>query len=144
MFLPDGAAFLDTLHLAFQYHGCAWTGPGWKHVRDYNMGISSRWCEIYAGYIAPETDGMPRAMVSRIVPDEGRCVENPNCYANCDGSTISPIFNVSDFICFLQRYAQGCSDPGDCYPDCDGSTTVPFLNISDFSCFLTKFAQGCN
>jgi len=30
------------------------------------------------------------------------------CYANCDGSTIAPILNVNDFICFQQQYAAGC------------------------------------
>jgi len=31
------------------------------------------------------------------------------CYANCDGSTVAPVLNVSDFICFQSRYAAGCS-----------------------------------
>jgi hypothetical protein len=31
------------------------------------------------------------------------------CYANCDASTISPILNVNDFSCFLNRYA--ANDP---------------------------------
>jgi len=31
------------------------------------------------------------------------------CYPNCDGSTIPPILNVSDFICFQTKYATGCS-----------------------------------
>ena len=30
------------------------------------------------------------------------------CYPNCDGSTQSPILNVSDFVCFLNKYAAGC------------------------------------
>lgn len=30
------------------------------------------------------------------------------CYANCDGSTIAPILNPTDFQCFLQRYRTGC------------------------------------
>lgn len=60
------------------------------------------------------------------------------CYANCDGSTISPVLNVSDVTCFVARFAAG-----DAYANCDGSTTPPVLNAADFSCFLTKFAQGC-
>jgi hypothetical protein len=122
---------------------------GWKDVGDYNHGIVARWCEIYAGFIAPALsgstyDGEPRAMVSRIVLDAGRCTENPNCYANCDGSTISPILNINDYVCFLQRFAIGCDNPQDCYANCDESTTEPFLNVSDFSCFLQKFSAGCN
>jgi uncharacterized membrane protein len=62
----------------------------------------------------------------------------PPCYANCDGSTSTPVLNVADFTCFLQKYAQG--NP---YANCDGSTTIPTLNVADFTCFLQKFAQGC-
>jgi hypothetical protein len=60
------------------------------------------------------------------------------CYPNCDGSTTPPILNVSDFICFLNRYAAG-----DEYANCDGSTVQPFLNVSDFICFQTRYAAGC-
>jgi lysophospholipase L1-like esterase len=61
------------------------------------------------------------------------------CYANCDGSTTSPVLNVSDFTCFLQKFAGG--DP---YANCDGSTSTPVLNVNDFTCFLQKFAGGCS
>jgi carboxypeptidase A4 len=60
------------------------------------------------------------------------------CYANCDGSTASPVVNVLDFNCFLNRFAAG-----DSYANCDGSTVSPVLNILDFNCFLNKFAAGC-
>jgi YVTN family beta-propeller protein len=60
------------------------------------------------------------------------------CYANCDGSHAAPILNVSDFTCFLQKFAAG--DP---YANCDGSTAPPVLNVADFTCFLQKFAAGC-
>jgi len=60
------------------------------------------------------------------------------CYPNCDGSTIAPILNVSDFACFLNRFAAG-----DSYANCDRSTTPPVLNVADFSCFLNSFAAGC-
>jgi hypothetical protein len=30
------------------------------------------------------------------------------CYANCDGSTQTPVLNVGDFTCFLQKYSSGC------------------------------------
>jgi len=63
----------------------------------------------------------------------------PACYANCDGSTIPPILNVSDFICFQTKYAAG--DP---YANCDGSTIPPILNVSDFICFQNLFAAGCS
>lgn len=60
------------------------------------------------------------------------------CYANCDGSATAPTLNVSDFSCFLNKFASG--DP---YANCDNSTTIPPLNVSDFACFLNKFASGC-
>ena len=60
------------------------------------------------------------------------------CYANCDNSTITPILNVQDFACFLNRFAS--ADP---YANCDQSTTSPVLNVQDFACFLNAFATGC-
>jgi hypothetical protein len=60
------------------------------------------------------------------------------CYANCDHSTSTPLLNVADFTCFLQKFAQG-----NAYANCDGSTSQPVLNVADFTCFIQKFAQGC-
>jgi hypothetical protein len=62
----------------------------------------------------------------------------PECYANCDGSTIAPVLNVLDFNCFLNRFATGAT-----YANCDGSSTPPVLNVLDFNCFLNQFAAGC-
>jgi hypothetical protein len=61
-----------------------------------------------------------------------------SCYANCDQSTTSPILNVNDFQCFLNRYAAG-----DSYANCDGSVAAPVLNVNDFICFNNAFASGC-
>jgi hypothetical protein len=61
-----------------------------------------------------------------------------DCYANCDGSTVTPVLNVSDFICFQTRYA--ANDPS---ANCDGSTVLPVLNVSDFICFQTLYSAGC-
>jgi hypothetical protein len=60
------------------------------------------------------------------------------CYANCDGSTASPVLNVNDFVCFNNRFAAG-----DSYANCDGSTSAPVLNVNDFVCFNNRFAAGC-
>jgi hypothetical protein len=57
------------------------------------------------------------------------------CYANCDGSTGTPLLNVNDFVCFQNRFAS--ADP---YADCDQSGT---LNVNDFVCFQNAFAVGC-
>jgi hypothetical protein len=61
------------------------------------------------------------------------------CYANCDGSSATPILNANDFQCFLNKFA--ANDP---YANCDGSTASPMLNANDFQCFLNKFATGCS
>jgi hypothetical protein len=60
------------------------------------------------------------------------------CYANCDASTVPPVLNVNDFVCFQTRFAAS-----DAYANCDGSTMPPVLNVNDFICFLTRFAAGC-
>ena len=59
----------------------------------------------------------------------------PNCYANCDLSTSSPLLNVNDFLCFLNAFAR--QDP---YANCDGNEV---LNAADFQCFMNRFATGC-
>ncbi|MFN0132455.1 MAG: hypothetical protein ACKVW3_08000 [Phycisphaerales bacterium] len=33
----------------------------------------------------------------------------PNCYPNCDAGTVPPVLNVADFVCFLNKFAAGCS-----------------------------------
>jgi hypothetical protein len=60
------------------------------------------------------------------------------CYPNCDGSTVAPVLNVNDFICFQTRFAAG-----DSWANCDESTEAPVLNVGDFVCFMQRFAGGC-
>jgi hypothetical protein len=67
-----------------------------------------------------------------------RLTAGAGCYANCDGSTVQPILNVNDFVCFQTKYAAG-----DTYANCDGSTVPPVLNVNDFVCFQTRYAAGC-
>ena len=59
-----------------------------------------------------------------------------HCYANCDGSTVTPTLNVADFTCFLRRFASGDV----LYADCDLNAD---LGVPDFTCFLRRFAAGC-
>ncbi|MBL9032046.1 MAG: hypothetical protein JNM80_10120 [Phycisphaerae bacterium] len=61
------------------------------------------------------------------------------CYANCDGSTIAPVLNVNDFVCFNNLFAGG-----DSRANCDASTTAPVLNVNDFVCFNNRFVAGCS
>jgi len=60
------------------------------------------------------------------------------CYPNCDGSTASPVLNISDFTCFMNSYLSATG-----YANCDGSTTPPVHDVRDFICFQTRFAAGC-
>jgi hypothetical protein len=60
------------------------------------------------------------------------------CYANCDGSAVSPILSVNDFLCFQARFA--AADPD---ANCDRGTAPPVLNVNDLVCFQSKFAGAC-
>ena len=60
------------------------------------------------------------------------------CYANCDGSTTTPVLTVNDFVCFQSAFAAGAS-----YANCDHSTIPPVLTVNDFVCFQSAFAAGC-
>ncbi len=64
-------------------------------------------------------------------------------YPNCDQSTVAPVLNVNDFICFLNAFAAGDPYYPFQYANCDGSSLVPVLNVNDFVCFLNLFAAGC-
>jgi hypothetical protein len=60
------------------------------------------------------------------------------CYANCDGSTGTPVLTANDFQCFANAYAASAS-----YANCDGSTGTPALTANDFQCFANAYAAGC-
>lgn len=70
-----------------------------------------------------------------------------DCYPNCDGSTLPPVLNIDDFLCFINMFALGMTLPHEAqvthYANCDASTTAPALNIDDFTCFVARFAAGC-
>ena len=70
--------------------------------------------------------------------DNVTLIQAPDCYTNCDNSSVSPILNVNDFHCFLNKYAAG-----DTYCNCDASTITPVLNVNDFTCFINRYAAGC-
>ncbi len=83
----------------------------------------------------PTGDGTPGGNASWTFSVQ---TQTPPCYANCDGSTTSPVLTASDFTCFLTAFRNG-----DSYANCDGSTDSPVLTASDFTCFLTQFRAGC-
>ncbi len=90
-------------------------------------------CQDQGTYFCRATNGCGNAQVGGYWLGLASC-----CYANCDASTTTPVLNVLDFSCFLNKFAAG-----DAYANCDQSTTPPVLNVLDFSCFLNKFAAGC-
>lgn len=60
------------------------------------------------------------------------------CYANCDGSSGTPVLTANDFQCFLNAFSAGQS-----YSNCDGSTVAPILTANDFQCYPNAYAAGC-
>ena len=76
-------------------------------------------------------NGVPAVGLARL-----RC---EGCYANCDGSVVAPRLTGNDFMCFLDRFANG-----NAYANCDGSTGNPALTANDFQCFANAFAAGCS
>jgi hypothetical protein len=128
-------------------HIASWDGTAWTALGD-GMNNDVRALAVFdsdglSGPLAPSlfaggvftTAGTGSAeRVSRWLGCESR----PQCYPNCDGSASTPLLNVNDFICFLNRY--GANDP---YANCDQSTVPPILNVLDFQCFLNLFAAGC-
>jgi hypothetical protein len=95
-------------------------------------------CYPYGPYaVACPPDGILQAMIGFWVDPAGG--GGGGCYANCDGSTGSPLLTANDFQCFLNKYAGG-----DTYANCDGSTGNPLLTANDFQCFLNKYAGGCS
>jgi serralysin len=86
----------------------------------------------YRCVVSTDCDSLPSDAATLTVSTGG------GCYANCDNSTATPVLNVGDFTCFLQRFAAGES-----YANCDSSTSPPVLNVGDFTCFLQRFAAGC-
>ena len=102
---------------------------------DGSAGGPRVWFEGREGYVEGQADGRAYELPFVITGTPG---QPPQCYANCDASTVAPVLNVLDFNCFLNRFAAGES-----YANCDGSTVAPVLNVLDFNCFLNQFAAGC-
>jgi hypothetical protein len=62
-----------------------------------------------------------------------------DCFANCDGSSVPPILNVNDFMCYINRWAT--NDPA---ANCNESWIPPTYRLpDDFGCFMDMFAAGC-
>jgi len=137
-FLPAGTYWLD-----FNVTGASFTPPATRSTAigrqcDPN---NSNGLQFNAAWLSADDlgQGCVPVAVQQDFPFQILGTTGSSCYANCDGSSIPPILNVSDFICFQTKYAAG--DP---YANCDGSTVPPVLNVSDFICYQTKYAAGCS
>jgi probable HAF family extracellular repeat protein len=86
-------------------------------------GISSDGSTVVGSGVDPQ--GTTQAFVARF----------GTCYANCDGSSVPPVLNPNDFLCFINRFAAG-----DSFANCDG---VGGLSANDFQCFISRFDAGC-
>jgi hypothetical protein len=141
---PTGLNVSDAGHVLFSSGGA---------IREYELDANNRWVvspsSLFAGRPAGAQFFLLRSRTNHDpalhegpgyvdVADPEIAPGVPDCYANCDGSTIAPILNVNDFICFQNLFATGRIDA-----NCDESTTAPVLNVNDFICFQNKFAQGC-
>lgn len=126
---------------------------GWRNLSDGTLVIDGYVLGVISGASTPTMTrtGAQGGWTHPVHVREFRCVassqcgsstSNPSmmtmCFANCDCSTTTPVLNVQDFSCFLNRFAAG--DPS---ANCDGSTSQPTLNVQDFACFLNRFATGC-
>ena len=82
-------------------------------------GNSIRWGTMYNfrfdANVAPAASGNASMSTWKVVNSYNVAAQIPGagsptaCYANCDASTLVPFLNVNDFICFLNRFAAGCS-----------------------------------
>lgn len=91
----------------------------------------------------------PALVVHNAAGPVNATLTNPACWANCDGSTTTPILNVLDFTCFQNAWATAASQnsaggpmdaPTLLHADCDHDLTPTLL---DFGCFLNAFTIGC-
>src|SRR5262249_30136281 len=110
--------------------------PGTPFVGDLqtwirNANLDPDWLRVGADIVG----GNPAPAFNMSMELFGKLV----CYANCDGTTVRPLLNASDFQCFLNAFAAGTE-----YANCDESTTSPVLNVNDFQCYLNQFAGGCS
>jgi hypothetical protein len=93
---------------------------------------------IWNGIVSVQASGSPVSGYTIISGTGINWGPPQGCYANCDGSTATPVLTANDFQCFLNRFA--ATDPA---ANCDGSTATPILTANDFVCFISKYAQGC-
>ena len=123
-----------------RWNGTAWSalGSGLSGNEDISFrgpadALASHASALFAGGVFTQAGGSPSPSFAIWGPTA------PLCYPNCDCSVTSPVLSISDFICFVTRFA--ASDP---YANCDASTAPPTLNVADFICFMNKFAAGCS
>jgi hypothetical protein len=141
---PRGLNVNDAGHVLFSSGGV---------LREYELDPNNRWIPSPTSYFAGRPAG-PQFFVLRSRTNHDPLLHEgpgyfdvanpeiapgiPDCYANCDGSTVLPVLNVNDFVCFQQLFAAARIEA-----NCDNSTVAPILNVNDYVCFQQRFAQGC-
>ena len=139
-FLPAGTYWVD-----YNYTGASFSPPSTQADaigRQCNPGNANA-MQFNAAWAAI-TDAGQGCAPSAVTQDMYFEVLGPMptvsaCYANCDGSTGTPVLTANDFQCFADAYASGSSTA-----NCDGSTGTPTLTANDFQCFANAFAAGCS
>jgi hypothetical protein len=126
----DGALHAATFHVIqstpnltyasqlYRWNGATWTALA-QPVNGPVFDLASLNGNVWAGGLFTTAGNVVSAYTARL---------GCQCYPNCDASTASPVLNVADFICFLNKYA--AADP---YANCDQSTAAPTLNVADFT-----------
>jgi hypothetical protein len=97
---PDGAGPAAT-ELVIGVGGAVlrWNGLSWAYVGT-GFGIVLAFAQF-------DTDG-PGPAPARLVAGGNLSFTGGDGYANCDGSTGSPLLTGNDFQCFIDAYASGC------------------------------------
>jgi trimeric autotransporter adhesin len=139
-FMVNGAQMGSNLA---RFDGVAWTpAPADATVMSMEVFDDGRGPALWLGGKFSTVEDVVSVRLARRV-----ACQEPPCYANCDQSSVTPILNVEDFTCFINRYVEGLALPHQQqlthYANCDGSTEPPVLNAEDFTCFLDAFAAGC-
>lgn len=72
--------------------------------------------QVTGTFQSPVGDHTFAVRITRNIPageEVFQCVDNiriaPTCYANCDFSSVPPVLNANDFLCFLNKFAAGCT-----------------------------------
>ena len=113
-----------------------WDGSSWSTIGRGLVGAGlALGASASQGSPSLFVGGQFTAMDGQVAPGlaELRC--ELSCYPNCDGSTLAPILNVNDYICFQGEWRKRSA-----YGDYNGDGV---WTINDFIAFQADFRKGC-